>query len=241
MSNDLYFGFTQLPSGGPANPHVFLNEALEKIGGGVAGQLTIDFASDANLALAIDDENPEDDQWTSRNLVLTDTGVVLTAARDVIYPDVDGEYTGPSRQEFWVDNQTAQTLTVKRSGQPGVSVPAGARVLVRHNGTDIELAAPRKRILPFGDNGGDLTLTANHRDSIIVLQDAWDDTTPDQIVIPAEGSEDLGLGYEVDIVNQSGATATIDAAAVTLIGTNSIPDDETRRLIKFGTDLWVIR
>jgi hypothetical protein len=65
------------------------------------------------------------------------TGPTLTAARDVVYPNVDSLYTGPSRAVHLFINETAQTLTFRRSAQPGVVVPAGQARLVRHNGTDI--------------------------------------------------------------------------------------------------------
>lgn len=137
MTNPV-LGNDELPGGGPGQPEVFVNDADRKVAQALAGQITIDFASDANYSLAIDSGVPENDEWPYGTIVMTDTGVVLTAGRDVVYPDVDTEYGGPSRAMFVFENQTAQTLTLKRAGQTGVAVAAGDRALVRHNGSDIE-------------------------------------------------------------------------------------------------------
>lgn len=137
MSTDNYLGFEELAAA-QAQPEVTVNAATARLAGAVAGQITINFASDANRTLVADDTAPELDEWPYATIRMTDTGVVLTTARDVIYPDVDTEYGGPSRMEFWFLNDTAEDLTIKRSGQTGVTVPAGQAAKVRHNGTDIE-------------------------------------------------------------------------------------------------------
>ncbi|MEP3857280.1 MAG: hypothetical protein ABJM39_09585 [Porticoccus sp.] len=95
------------------------------------GRRTIDFASDANYTLST---TAGAEEWKDKFLTITDTGVVLTAGRDIIFPDENGP-------EYIFTNDTAQTLTCKRSGQTGVAVAAGNTVRIYHDGTDM-VAAP---------------------------------------------------------------------------------------------------
>jgi len=95
------------------------------------GRRTIDFASDANYTL---ETTSGSEEWKDKFLTITDTGVVLTAGRDIIFPDENGP-------EYIFTNDTAQTLTCKRSGQTGVAVAAGNTVRIYHDGTDM-VAAP---------------------------------------------------------------------------------------------------
>ena len=87
------------------------------------GNLTIDFASDANLTLT-----QEESDYSM--LLFTDTGVVLTTGRDVIMP--------AHFPLIFVRNATAQTLTLKKSGQTGVTVAAAATGLLASGPTDVE-------------------------------------------------------------------------------------------------------
>ena len=87
------------------------------------GNLTIDFASDANLTLT-----QEESDYSM--LLFTDTGVVLTTGRDVIMP--------AHFPLIFVRNATAQTLTLKKSGQTGVTVAAAAKILIASGPTDVE-------------------------------------------------------------------------------------------------------
>lgn len=88
-----------------------------------AGRQTVDFSSDANLTLTTD-------QATDKFLTLTDTGVVLTTGRDVVFPDIEGP-------EYIVKNSTAQTLTLKLSGQTGVTLAASATGRFYNDGSDM--------------------------------------------------------------------------------------------------------
>lgn len=126
-------GFNELAAN-QAQPHITINAADRSITQAVAGYLQINFATNANLTLT-------SSQWAYATIALTDTGPVLTTGRDVIYPNVDSLTGGVSRMRFVVKNATAQTLTVKRSGQTGVAIAAGSMALVQHNGTDIEEVA----------------------------------------------------------------------------------------------------
>ena len=136
MSNAI-LNLEDLPGSGPAQPETFVNALSGKLAEAVAGQITIDFASDADYTLVTDAAFPENDEWHYRTIRMTDTGTVLTGAVDVIYPDVDTIFSTTSRSMFMFVNDTAQSLTILRSGQTGVTVTAGNAALVYHNGTDI--------------------------------------------------------------------------------------------------------
>lgn len=140
-------GFSELQQN-QAQPHITINSADRTISQALAGQITINFITDTNLSLL-------SSQWPYGTILFTDTGPVLTSARDVIYPNVDSQTGGISRMQFIVQNDTARTLTIKRSGQTGVAIAAGESALVRHNGTDIE------EVAAGGGGGGTVDLTSD--------------------------------------------------------------------------------
>lgn len=133
-------GFEELAAA-QAQPHIPLNAALRITTAALGGEKVVNFTGDADHVLlatptASGGVSPND-EWPYRVIRMTDTGALLTAARSVIYPDVDTLYGGPSRLDFFFRNETAHPLTIKRSGQTGVLVQPGAEAFVRHNGTDI--------------------------------------------------------------------------------------------------------
>ena len=67
---------------------------------------------------------------TARNMFVECTGA-LTAGRDLIVPT--------NRKLYFVSNATSGgfAITVKVSGQPGVAVPAGQKMILISNGTDV--------------------------------------------------------------------------------------------------------
>lgn len=134
------FGFPELAAA-QSQPEVTVNAADRAITRAVAGEITIDFASDADYSLQATNPPASDDEWAYGTIIMTDTGNVLTTARSVIFPDVDSLYSGTSRLRFEFVNETAQALTIKGSGQTGVTVNAGSKALVRWNGTDVEEVA----------------------------------------------------------------------------------------------------
>lgn len=99
------------------------NAELNLFGPSIAGTQTRNFATDANITLT------STEYWTSC-IVFTDTGVVLTTGRDVILP--------AHFPLIFVRNATAQTLTLKKSGQTGVTVAAAAKILIASGPTDVE-------------------------------------------------------------------------------------------------------
>jgi hypothetical protein len=85
---------------------------------------TVTFSS-ANVTLTLSDSNSAQDARALRlNLAGTTAG-----ARDLIVPAIQKPYI--------VNNGTADTITVKVSGQTGVAVPAGKTMTVYNNGTDV--------------------------------------------------------------------------------------------------------
>ncbi len=86
------------------------------------GALTIDFAADATLELT-------QIQSDYSVLVFTDTGPVLTGPQDVEFP--------AAFPSVLVVNNTAQVLTMLKSGGTGVAVPVGASMRVSCGVTDV--------------------------------------------------------------------------------------------------------
>lgn len=83
---------------------------------------THDFASDADYTLTAA-------QNLYGRIILTDTGVVLTTARNVI--------TDNKEKNFIVQNDTAQTITVKTLAGTGISITAGNFANLYNDGTNI--------------------------------------------------------------------------------------------------------
>ena len=86
---------------------------------------TFDFETDADVAL-------DADEWRNASLTATDSTVVLTTGRSIEFPD-----------EFPLllfKNSTAQTLTLKKNGQTGVTVAAGAKAVIAPGLADVEKA-----------------------------------------------------------------------------------------------------
>jgi len=106
---------------------------------------TVTFASN-NVTLTLTDTNAAQN---ARALRLNLTGTTA-GARDLIVPAIQKPYL--------VNNGTADTITVKVSGQTGVAVPAGRSYLLYNNGTDVVNAL--NGISPVSGGTGTNTLTA---------------------------------------------------------------------------------
>ncbi len=112
---------------GQVDQDVTANAAFAVLDKAIAGRLVINFASDANLTLST---TAGSEQWLDKFIELTDTGTNLTAGRDVIFPAKNGP-------EYIVKNSTAQTLTLKISGQTGVTLAAAATGRFYYDQTDM--------------------------------------------------------------------------------------------------------
>ena len=113
----------------------------QAISGYVTQAVSNDPASPTTLTI------PNGASGVARNMYLEFTGT-LTAARDVIVP--------ANKKLYFVYNNTTGgfAVTVKVSGQTGVSVPSGQKLIVVSNGTDIVEATNF-----ISTTGGNLTIT----------------------------------------------------------------------------------
>lgn len=109
------------------NQYVTANEAMRVLEQAICGRLTINFSSDANYTL---ETATGSEEWRDKFMTLTDTGVVLTAGRDVIFPTENGPL-------YVVRNDTAEILTLKISGQSGSPIDPGTTGFFYYDGTDM--------------------------------------------------------------------------------------------------------
>jgi hypothetical protein len=213
--SDPVLGHDELVSA-QAQAEVTVNRATRKLSAALAGEITIDFSSDANYAMQADNTQPENDEWPYSVIRMTDTGVVLTGPVDVEYPDVDTEYGGPSRMVHIFINDTAETLTSKRSGQTGIAVPAGTARRVRHDGADIvdaDSAATGPPTSPVVTLAGDTYTLGDLTDG------AWHEftsATAVTITVLNDASEAVDGNAEFGIMatGTGGVTLAIDDAAI---------------------------
>jgi len=103
--------------------HLITPEAFDENIKLIESEITINVTSNANITLT-------NDQCKYRRFIITDTSVILTTSRDIIFNSVEKAW-------FLFQNDTAQTLKVKVLGQTGVSVTAGQAVMLKNDGTDI--------------------------------------------------------------------------------------------------------
>ena len=122
-----------------------LGTALEQA---IVETATVTFAS-ANVTLTLTDTNAKQNARALRlNLAGTTAG-----ARDLIVPAIQKPYL--------VNNGTADTITVKVTGQTGIAVPAGKSMLLYNNGTDVGLAFNRVVADLIGNGSGITAMNAS--------------------------------------------------------------------------------
>ena len=109
-------------------PDVTVNESFDIFDATIALQKVIDFASDADRDIT-DGASAKPREWQHAVIEMTDTGVVLTGAVNVIVPD------NPKIYFFY--NNTLQTLTLKTSAGSGVAVATTKRAILQCDGTDV--------------------------------------------------------------------------------------------------------
>lgn len=123
----------------PANPSegdVQVNAFIDLIDAATQQDLTINFASDADLTLTTTGTIA---QWQYSVLRLTDTSVFLTTGRNVIVP--------VNKRTYRIINNTAQTLTVKTSAGTGIAVLSNTGKILQCDGTNVI------DVLPGGGGG----------------------------------------------------------------------------------------
>lgn len=114
-------GLQELPAN-VTQVSVPVNDALGDIDAVLAALATVEFTADANRTLVRD-------EYLSSVLRLTDSPSTLTAGRDVVFP--------ARFPQMVVINDTAQTLTLKKSGQTGITIAAGASKFIAAGVSDV--------------------------------------------------------------------------------------------------------
>lgn len=99
-----------------------IDQNAEATAQAMVGIVTRNLIADANYTLL-----PAD--YLCNVLKITDTGPVLTAGRDIVYPALFPRQT--------VINATAKTLTLKMAGQTGTTLAAGAHVTIVAGPVDV--------------------------------------------------------------------------------------------------------
>ena len=168
-----------------------LGTALEQA---IVETATVTFAS-ANVTLTLTDTNARQD---ARALRLNLTGTTA-GARDLIVPAIQKPYL--------VNNGTADTVTVKVSGQTGVAVPASTSMLLYNNGTDVGLAFNRVVANVVGNVTGNVTGTASNA---TVLQ-----TSRNIQTVAFNGSADITVVTAGTGITVSGTQVSIPQAVAT--------------------------
>lgn len=125
MSTEPNTGLT-FQEAGSTQTDALQNAELNLFGPSIAGTQTRNFATDANITLT------STEYWTSC-IVFTDTGPALTTGRDVVMP--------AHFPLMLVRNATAETLTLKKAGQTGITIAAAGKAIVASGPTDVEVVA----------------------------------------------------------------------------------------------------
>jgi hypothetical protein len=183
-----------------------LGDAIEQA---IVETATVTFAS-ANVTLTLSDSNSRQDARALR----LNLGGTTAGARDLIVPAIQKPYI--------VNNGTADTITVKVSGQTGVAVPAGRSYLLYNNGTDVVNALEGISVVSGGT--GLETLTAN---AAII----GNGTGPVTFVSPGT----TGNVLTSDGTNwSSAAAAAFDAGTVMLFAQTAAPTGWTKDSTNFN-------
>ena len=105
----------------------------------ISGYVTQAITDGADTVITI----PNGASGVARNMIIECTGT-LTAARNLVVP--------VNKKLYFIYNNTSGgfAVTVKVSGQTGVSVPNGAKVILTSNGTDIVVATNYMASLTLG-------------------------------------------------------------------------------------------
>lgn len=109
-----------------SQPEVTVNDAIYELEAATASLLVHDMTADADYTLGTTGSPQE---WQYSTIEITDTGTVLTAARNIVCPN--------NRKLYVFVNSTAQALTLKTAAGTGVSVAAGMTAILRCDGTNV--------------------------------------------------------------------------------------------------------
>lgn len=243
---------------GALSPEVVHNDNMLKLDASVAGTLSIEFTSDANLTLT-------EAQYQNSVLIFTDSvGPTLTTGRDVIFP--------AHFPQVYVKNSTAQTLTLKKSGQTGVALTtgtdgifiSGASDVVRGSGgsgavtsvngssgavdtfgTGLDVDATGFRGIPQNIQSGNYTCVAADAGKEIYHPSGAG--AGDTFTIPANGSVAYEIGTAITFTNMDSnalsiaiTTDTLYLAGAGTTGTRTLAQYGTATAAKKTSTTWLI-
>lgn len=111
---------------GTLEPSVPINDDLAILDGAIYGRAAIEFSSDADRVLT-------QAECDCAVMEFTDSPVTLTTARSVTFP---------ARFPIMaVKNSTAQSITLKKFGQTGITIAAGDKFVICAGNADVEKAS----------------------------------------------------------------------------------------------------
>lgn len=184
---------------------------------------------------------PNGASGTARNMYIEFTG---TGGGTILVP--------ANKKLYFVYNNTSSAITVKVSGQTGVSVPAAAKMVLVSNGTDVVVATNYMASLTLGSGlpvasggTGNITATAyavqcGGTTSTGAHQSVASVGTSGQ-VLTSNGAGALPSFQTITsfvsgmIMLWSGSSATIPSGWVICDGTNSTPDLRSRFVVGAGS------
>jgi len=167
----------------------------------ISGYVTQAITDGADTTITI----PNGATGVARNMFLELTGT-LTAARNLIVPT--------NKKLYFIYNNTTggYAVTVKVSGQTGVSVPNGKKMVLVSNGTDVVAAVNYFSALSAGGvtvDGSTVQTNGMYLPTTNTL--AWSTNSSERMRLDSSGNLGLGvtpypnsLGKSIDLVNNGG-------------------------------------